>query len=104
MTGSIIWARGRAALALGCLALLIVPMLGGCAPQRQWSRPGIVQTEFDRDAAACRRQASRATYQDPFAFASGRDQGLEHTVAQEKVFEQCMFEKGYRLEEKPSGR
>jgi len=100
-----IWTGERAAIVvLGCLALLIVPMLGGCAPQRQWSRPGIVQTEFDRDAAACRRQASRATYRDPFAFASGRDQGLEHAVAQEKVFEQCMFEKGYRLEERPAGR
>lgn len=100
-----IWTEGRATvLAWACLALLIFPMLCGCTPQRQWTRPGIAHAEFDRDAAACRREASRATYRDPFACASGQDQGLEYSVSQERVFEQCMFARGYRLEERPSGR
>ncbi|MDR2551101.1 MAG: hypothetical protein LBD10_12970 [Desulfobulbus sp.] len=90
--------------ALGCLALLTPLILCGCAPQPQWTRPEITQTEFDRDAAACRREASRATYRDPFAYSSGLDQGLEHAVAQERFFEQCMFSRGYRQEERPAGR
>ncbi|WP_310599657.1 hypothetical protein [Desulfobulbus sp.] len=90
--------------ALSCLALLTPLIFCGCTPQRQWTRPGITQTEFDRDAAACRREASRATYRDPFAYSSGQDQGLEYSVAQERFFEQCMSAKGYRQEEKPSGR
>ncbi|MCL1981035.1 MAG: hypothetical protein FWG62_08185 [Proteobacteria bacterium] len=97
--------RPRAMLAgLGCLVLLSPLILCGCASQRQWTKPGIVQTEFDRDAAACRREATRATYRDPFAYTSGQDQGLEYSAAQERLFEQCMFARGYRLEERPSGR
>ncbi|MCL2790214.1 MAG: hypothetical protein FWD79_06170 [Desulfobulbus sp.] len=105
MMHSPIWTRVRAAVVvLGWLALLTPSILCGCAPQRQWARNGVTQTAFDQDAARCRRKAAKATYREPFAYASGQEQGLEQSVAQEKIFEQCMFAQGYRLEEKPSSR
>lgn len=86
------------------LLLLSTLLAAGCASQRQWTKRGLTQAEFDRDAAACRKEATRATYQDPFAFAAGQEQGLENTVARERHFEQCMRAKGYRLESDTSGR
>lgn len=86
----------RTIIALGFVALLAPLTILGCAQQRQWTKQGLNQTEFEQDAARCRRDAARATYLDPFAGASGQD--LERSVAQEKFFEQCMFSKGYRLE------
>jgi hypothetical protein len=83
-------------IALGLVALLATLTITGCTQQRQWTKQGLNQAEFEQDAARCRRDAARATYQDPFAGDSG--QGLERSVAQEKFFEQCMFSKGYRLE------
>jgi hypothetical protein len=87
-------------------AILLLPALlaAGCTTQRQWTKRGLTQPEFDRDAAACRKEAAKATYQDPFAFAAGQDQGLENTVARERRFEQCLEAKGYRLENSASGR
>lgn len=84
--------------------LLSTLLAAGCASQRQWTKRGLTQAEFDRDAAVCRREATRANYQDPFAFAAGQEQGLENTVARERYFEQCMEAKGYRLESGASGR
>jgi len=99
--------RGQAAVPLllvilGVLALLWP--LTGCAPQRQWTKQGLNQTDFEQDAARCRREAAKATYLDPFSFDAGQGQGFERTVAQEKLFEQCMFSKGYRLEGDAPGR
>jgi hypothetical protein len=90
----------RTAIALGCLTLLA--FFAGCAQQRQWTKRGLNQAEFEQDAARCRREAARASYQDPFVSDAG--QGLERSVAQEKFFEQCMFTKGYRLDSAASGR
>lgn len=89
---------------LACLVLLAAVLLGGCAQPRQWTKGGLSQAEFDRDAAGCRREAARAAYRDPFAAAAGQDQDLERSVAEERMFEQCMFAKGYRLEKSKSGR
>jgi hypothetical protein len=94
----------RTIIAVGFVALLAPLTLGGCAQQRQWAKKGLNQAEFDQDAARCKQEAAKATYQDPFAYDAGQGQGLERTVAQEKVFEQCMFSKGYRLESSASGR
>jgi len=94
----------KAVIVLGLCALLPFVLMAGCAQQRQWTKGGLNQTEFDQDAARCRREAARATYQDPFASAAGPEQGLERSVAQDKFFEQCMFSKGYRLEGSASGR
>lgn len=94
----------RIVAGLGCLALLASLGMSGCAPRHQWVKPGLNQAEFEQDAAQCRKQAARATYQDPFAVASGQDQGLERTMAQERLFERCMINKGYRIEGGPSGR
>ena len=101
------WGRDlvqKTIIALGVLAFLAPLTLVGCAQQRQWAKRGLNQAEFDQDAARCKREAAKATYQDPFAYEAGHGQGLERTVTQEKVFEQCMFSKGYRLESSPSGR
>ena len=87
-------------VAVGVLTLL--SPLTGCAPQRQWTKQGLNQTDFEQDAARCRREAARATYLDPFSSDAG--QGFERTVAQEKLFEQCMFSKGYRLEGDTPGK
>lgn len=84
--------------------LLSALLAAGCAGQRQWTKRGLTQAEFDRDAAVCRREATKATYQDPFAVAAGQEQGLENTVARERYFEQCMGAKGYRLESDAAGR
>ncbi|WP_319587295.1 hypothetical protein [uncultured Desulfobulbus sp.] len=92
----------RTIIALGVLALLAPLTLVGCAQQRQWAKRGLNQAEFDQDTARCKREAAKATYQDPYAYEAG--QGLERTITQEKVFEQCMFSKGYRLESSASGR
>lgn len=89
---------------IAAVLLLSTLFAAGCASQRQWTKRGLTQAEFDRDAAACRREATKATYQDPFAFAAGQEQGLENTVARERHFEQCMRAKGYRLENGASGR
>ncbi len=94
----------RTIIALGVLVLLAPLTLVGCAQQRQWAKKGLNQAEFDQDAARCKREAAKATYQDPFAYEAGQGQGLERTVTQEKIFEQCMFSKGYRLESSASGR
>ncbi|ADW19354.1 hypothetical protein Despr_3226 [Desulfobulbus propionicus DSM 2032] len=84
------------------LALGLVT-LAGCAPQRQWSKPGLNQADFDRDAARCRREAAVSTQRDPFAPDAGH--GLERANVQEKLFEQCMTARGYRLVEgEESGR
>ena len=95
---------GRSTLMV--LAFLIAATLGvsGCAPQRQWVKPGLNQNDFEQDAARCRKEAARATYQDPFAFDAGQGVGLERSVAREQLFEQCMTAKGYRLEGSASGR
>lgn len=82
---------------LGLVALLAPLLVCGCAPQRQWTKPGLSQARFDQDAARCRKEAARATSLDPFSTEA--NQGLERSVAQEKRFEQCMFAKGYRLED-----
>lgn len=92
----------RTIIALGYLALLA--FMTGCGPQRQWTKTGLNQADFDRDAAQCRRDARKATYQDPFANGAGQDQGLERSMAQNSLFEQCMFAKGYRLTDGPSER
>lgn len=89
-------------VALGVLALL--SPLTGCAPQRQWTKQGLSQTDFEQDAARCRREAAKATYLDPFSSDAGQGQGFERTVAQEKLFEQCMSSKGYRLESHTPGK
>ena len=94
----------RTIIALGVLALLVPLTLVGCAQQRQWSKKGLNQAEFNQDAARCKRETAKATYQDPFAYEAGQGQGLERTMTQEKVFEQCMYSKGYRLENSVSGR
>jgi len=86
------------------LTLLAPVVLVGCAQQRHWAKKGLNQAEFDQDAARCRREAARATYQDPFAYDAGQGQGLERSVAQEKHFEQCMFSKGYTLEGNAPGK
>ena len=93
--------RQTAAALIG-LALLMPLILGGCARQRQWTRAGITQAAFDQDAARCRREAAKASHGDPFAAAAG--QGLERAVAEERIFEQCMFARGYRLEGEPADR
>lgn len=85
----------RTIIALGLLALL-APLVG-CAQQRHWTKQGLDQAEFDRDAAQCRREAAKATSPDPFAAGTG--QGLERSVTQEKLFERCMHSKGYRFDE-----
>lgn len=99
--------RSSAACVRGLIVALLFlsPLLAaGCASQRQWTKRGLTQAEFDRDAAACRREAAKANYHDPFAFAVGQEQGLENTVARERYFEQCMGAKGYRLESNATGR
>jgi hypothetical protein len=80
----------------GFLALLAPLILGGCAQPQHWTKKGLNQTEFDQDAARCRREASQATYPDPYGHDAG--QSLERSVGQEKFFEQCLAAKGYRLE------
>lgn len=92
--------------ALMAMALLTVVVVGcsGCAQQRHWVKPGLNQTDFEQDAARCRKEADRANYQDPFAFDAGQGVGLERTIARERYFEQCMAAKGYRLEASGSGR
>jgi len=89
-------------VALGVLALL--SPLTGCAPQRQWTKQGLNQSDFEQDAARCRREAAKSTYLDPFSSDAGQGQGFERTVAQEKLFEQCMSSKGYRLESHTPGK
>lgn len=84
----------RTIIALGLLALLT--SLAGCAQPRHWTKQGLDQAEFDRDAAQCRREAAKATSPDPYA--SGTGQGLERSVAQEKLFERCLISKGYRFD------
>lgn len=78
----------------GALAVTLL-LAAGCAPQRQWSKPKINQNDFDADAAQCRREAARATAQDPFS--ADMNQGLERSTSQERRFEACMFARGYRL-------
>ena len=78
--------------------------LSSCGSQRQWVKPGLTQADFDQDAARCRKEADKAHFQDPFAFDAGQTMGLERPVTQERFFEQCMTAKGYRLEERTSGK
>lgn len=94
------WITAMGGLAL--LAALIV--INGCAPQRQWTRPGVTQSEFDRDAAQCRHETAKSTQREPFSLDAGNGHGLERSVTQEKLFEQCLFSKGYRLEGSETGR
>ena len=89
---------------LGCLAMAAFLGMAGCASQHRWVKPGLTQAAFEQDAAQCRRQAARATYQDPFAVSAGHNQGLERAVAEERQFERCMINKGYKIEGGPSGR
>jgi|GEM_PF-1313262 hypothetical protein len=95
--------RRAIAAAVGCLVLLSL-FVCGCARQRQWTGKGITQAGFDQDAARCRREAAKVTYRDPFAYAAAQEQGLEHSVAQEKFFERCMVAKGYQLEDRSTDR
>lgn len=95
---------GRSTLMALAFLTVVAVGLSGCAPQRQWVKPGLNQADFEQDAAQCRKEATRATYQDPFAFDAGQGVGLERSVARERFFEQCMAAKGYRLEEGGSGR
>jgi hypothetical protein len=78
-------------------------MVTSCA-QQQWNKPGLNQSEFDRDTARCRREAASATYLDPFAHDLGIGQDFDRSAAQQKRFEQCMFAKGYRLEGRPPAK
>ncbi|QQG65063.1 hypothetical protein [Desulfobulbus oligotrophicus] len=86
------------------LTLLITLTIGfsGCARQQQWFKPGLNQHEFEQDAAHCRKQAAKSTYQSPFAFNAGEMDGLEQSMVRERFFERCMTAKGYRLQREPS--
>jgi len=94
----------RIIVALGFVALLAPLAFVGCAPQQHWTKTGLNQAEFDQDAARCRREAAKATYPNPFAADGGQEHGLERSVAQHNLFEQCMFAKGYRLERPTPGK
>ncbi|NLX17829.1 MAG: hypothetical protein GXY53_00900 [Desulfobulbus sp.] len=80
--------------------IILVAGQSGCGQKQQWFKPGINQHTFEKDAAYCRKQAARSTYQDPFAFADGEMRGLEQSAVRERIFEHCMTARGYRLQRK----
>jgi hypothetical protein len=68
----------RAAIVALCSLVLLTSLaLTGCAPQRQWTKRGLSQSEFDQDIARCRKESARATYLDPYAFDAGQGVGFE---------------------------
>ena len=74
--------------------LLFVVLLASCSQPNSWTKPGITETGFDADIAACRQQASRNTQSISFTDTGG----LERFDMQEGLIQRCMEGKGYRLQ------
>lgn len=79
-----------------------VSFLSGCASEKVWSKPGLDQTEFDRDFAKCSREAASSTSSLTLSadFNSNLDleRGLDRSMRKDALIKKCMYSQGYKLE------
>jgi len=77
----------RGALACTVAAFCLAAVLAGCAPSEEWIKPGVSDTQRDRDAADC-------------LFASAdivpTAQGPQRRLNQDR-YRRCMSERGYAV-------
>ena len=72
-------------------AFLLATLLAACSTSK-WTRPGMTQAQFDRDADACRAQATSAS-SGPVVRPADRSR------IHNRVLLSCMRERGYERQE-----
>jgi len=79
-----------------------VGFLSGCASEKVWSKPGLNQTEFDRDFTRCSREAAAATsslaLSVDFNNNADLERGLDRSMRRDALMNKCMYSQGYKLE------
>jgi hypothetical protein len=95
--------RSECIMVLGALLVAgAVGFLGGCASEKIWSKPGLHQTEFDRDFAKCSREASSTTsslaLSADFNNSLDLERGLDRSMTRDALIKKCMYSLGYKLE------
>jgi len=94
------------------LLIIIGTLVVGCAPTKQWVKPGATQWEFDRHMAQCKYEAAAATatigttptYNLNHALAAGMSAGITSGLRQVELIKLCMQKEGYRLEPIKKGK
>jgi len=77
------------------LAVLI--LLGGCAPQWAYDRPGVTEAERARDAEECQRSNTVPRVSRPFVFADGRLVSYPFEGVDRHGYDLCMQGRGYTV-------
>jgi len=71
------------------VTLLALLLLTGCTVRYAWERPGVAESERQRDNYECNRDAAMVPPQGAFTALMKRN-----------MYEDCMRSKGYQLKEK----
>ena len=72
-------------------------LLGGCARQWAYDRPGVTEAERARDAEECRRGNSVPRVSRPFVFADGRLVTYPFEGVDRHGYDLCMKGRGYTV-------
>jgi len=70
-------------------------LLGGCARQWAYDRPGVPEAERARDAEECRRSNTVPRVSRPFVFADGRLVSYPFEGVDRLGYDLCMQGRGY---------
>lgn len=71
------------------ILLLAMLMLGGCATDQVWVRPGATSAQFNQDLAECKYDAAKAAA--PSMATSGFLNGVQNVT----LTKQCLEARGY---------
>lgn len=83
--------------------VFVIATLAGCAAPLHYVKPGITQTQADRDLAQCRYEAARdGNYNSGStrrgisgAAGQGFAEGVEQAIRQGELMQLCMTARGY---------
>ena len=94
------------------LACLLLGAAAGCAEPNRWEKPGVDETQWDRDRAACRKAAERrvegqleremSRFEDRSSGVGGRGvvrRDFTRTDARRRIaalYDSCLEARGYR--------
>lgn len=72
---------------------LFLLALAGCAPTLVWSKRGARDGDFERDRYDCRRESKDG-------FVVNKSTGATRSVRDQRMFDECMEARGWRLVER----
>lgn len=78
-------------------AIAGLALLGGCARQSAYDRPGVTEAERARDAEECRRSTTVPRVSRPFVFADGRLVSYPFEGVDRHGYDLCMQGRGYTV-------